>query len=98
MSVVLYEVQRELDENEGSLSHGFIALQADRSDVSYFKLSDNMRVCLIRTPHGAEVLGVSQVLNAENDVEVIGNEVAYNDAFNQLWKVYGAMALAVHNG
>ena len=91
----LYDaVARAIANNEGRLPPSFIMEQAEAATVTYTRLTPNMRVCVIRLVSGHEVIGVAQVLDANNDVEAIGNSVAYDNAVNELWKVFGAIALA----
>lgn len=88
------EVQEAVATNGGKLPPSFIMEQVDSATVTYTHLTPNMRVCVIRLVSGHEVIGVAQVLNAANDVEAIGNSVAYDNAVNELWKVFGAIALS----
>ena len=91
----LYDtVARAIANNGGKLPYEFIKEQVAKAAVTYTQLTPNMRVCLIRLTSGHEVIGVAQVLDAANDVEEIGNSVALQNATNELWKVFGAIALA----
>ena len=91
----LYEaVQLAVSNNGGKLPFSFIEAQVEAGTVTYTRLTPNMRVCVIRLESGHEVIGVAQVLDAANDVEEIGNSVALQNAPNELWKVFGAIALA----
>lgn len=90
-----YEVQKAVAENGGKLPFTFIQEAVENADVKYHQLSPSMRVCVIRlgnTNH--EVIGVAQVLDAANDSEEIGNQVAFENAKNELWKVFGAIAIS----
>ena len=91
----LYDaVASAIASNGGRLPYSFIQEQVAKATVTYTHLTPNMRVCVIRLVSGHEVIGVAQVLDASNDVEKIGNEVALTNATNELWKVFGAIALA----
>jgi len=80
--------------NGGKLPYSFIESQVAAGTVTYTHLTPNMRVCVIHLQSGHEVIGVAQVLDAANDVEEIGNDVALANATDELWKVFGAIALA----
>lgn len=95
MSNILGKVRAELETNEGKLSFPFIKSLVDAGTVTYFQLSPNMRVCIIKLESGHEVLGKAQVLDAANDIEALGNEVAYNNAVNEVWAVAGNIAKVV---
>jgi len=87
-------VKEAIASNNGKLSYKFIVDEVANGTTTYTQLTPNMRVCVIRLQSGHEVIGVAQVLDAANDVESIGNEVALTNATNELWKVFGAIALA----
>jgi len=80
--------------NGGKLPFHFIQSQVAQGTVTHTHLTPNMRVCVIRLLTGHEVIGIAQVLDAANDVEALGQEVALTNATNELWKVFGAVALA----
>ena len=88
------EVHEAVEANGGKLPNSFVLEQVDAAKVTYTHLTPNMRVCVIRLAAGHEVIGVAQVLDAANDVEAIGNSVAFDNAVNELWKVFGAIALS----
>ena len=96
MSKLSDDIQAELSRNNGKLSVDFINLQAERATTTYLHPTPNMRLCIIHLPEtGHEVLGVAQVLDVANDVEAIGNNVAYDRAVNELWSVFGNIAKAL---
>ena len=88
-----FEVHQAIANNGGKLPISFINEEVDNATVIHTQLTPNMRVCVIRLESGHEVIGVAQVLDAANDVETIGQEVAFTNAKNELWKVFGAIAL-----
>jgi hypothetical protein len=88
------DVKVALAANANKIPVTFINEQIEQSTVTFLKLTPNMRACIIRLQSGHEVIGIAQVLDASNDVEEIGNSVAYDNAANELWKVFGAIALA----
>ena len=89
-----FEVQQAISNNGGKLPVSFINKEVGAAEVTHTHLTPNMRVCVIRLQSGHEVIGVAQVLDAANDVEKIGQEVAFTNAKNELWKVFGAIALS----
>jgi len=88
----LNQLRIQLDYNGNKISPEFIDKIVEESDVMYFKLSNNTRVCLLTTATGEEVVGIAQVLDSRNDVEEIGNKIAFNNAKDQLWSKIGSIA------
>jgi len=84
-----------LQENDNKIPFSFIQNEVKTAKVNYFQLSPNMRVCVIRLQSGHEVLGKAQVLDAANDEETVGNNVAFENAQDELWSVFGAIALSL---
>ena len=82
----------ELDGNSNKISPTLINNIVAQSNVQYFHLTPNMRVCVITLPTGHEVLGKAQVLDVDNDVETIGNSVALTNATNEIWTLVGSIA------
>lgn len=82
----------ELVDNNGKLSKAFIDSVAATASVNYSRPTPNMRLCILTLPTGHEVLGKAQVLDALNDVEELGNQVAYDNAVNELWALCGTIA------
>lgn len=89
------KLKKALKENEGKIPFSFIQDEVKSAKIEYHHLTKNMRVCVISLTTGHEVLGMAQVLDAKNDVEVLGNEVAYSNAVDELWKVYGSIAKVI---
>ena len=92
---MIEQVREELKSNKGKLSFPFISRLAEEGTITYLHPTQNMRLCIITLKSGHEVLGVAQVLDASNDVEEIGNNIAYSNAVNEVWKVIGAIAKAI---
>ena len=82
----------ELVENSNKISPTFINNLIAQSTILYLKPTQNMRLCIITLPTGHEVLGKAQVLDASNDVEQIGNQVALDNAKNDIWALVGSIA------
>ena len=85
-------IKAELQANNGKLSYLFIKSVADSAAALYLHPTPNMRLCILTLPTGHEVLGKAQVLDSVNDVEELGNKVAYDNAVNELWTVCGTIA------
>ena len=87
-------IKVELEESGGKLSPKFITSLANNPDnkVSHAQVTPNTRVCVVTLPSGHDLVGYAQVLDAKNDVELIGQEVAYTNAIDQLWSVCGNIA------
>lgn len=82
----------ELEGNSNKISPAFINNIVAQSSIQYLKPTPNMRLCIITLPTGHEVLGKAQVLDASNDVEQIGNNVALTNATNEIWALVGSIA------
>ncbi len=92
-------LKKELDGNNGKIPFSFVQHMADIGETKFVQLTPNMRVCVITLTTGHEVIGVAQVLDAKNDVEEIGNSVAYENAVNELWKLEGyLLKQKIYNG
>ena len=90
-------IKTELEKSNGKLSLSFIESLANNPDnkVSHCQVTPNTRVCVVTLPSGHDLVGYAQVLDAKNDVESIGQEVAYKNAIDQLWSVCGNIAKVV---
>ena len=89
---LVQSLQQELTKTGNRITPAFIDSVLQASTITYHQLTPNMRVCVIKTPTGHEVLGLAQVLDSANDVEEIGNAVALANAKNNLWPVVGSIA------
>jgi hypothetical protein len=85
-------VEDELRRNGNKLSKDFIDRVAYTATVVHHQMTPNTRVCVVTLPSGHDLVGYAQVLDAKNDVELIGQEVAYKNAVEQLWSVCGNIA------
>lgn len=87
-------VEEELDRNNNKLSSNFIERIAnhERNIVTHVQVTPNTRVCVITLFSGHELVGYAQVLDKKNDVALLGQEVAYNNAINGLWQLCGNLA------
>jgi len=94
MSNVLTRIANEL-ESDNKLSQAFIEKELNASTVEHGKIGDSCRVCVITLPAGHKLVGYALVLDPVNDVELIGQEVAYNNAKEKIWEAYGSIAKAL---
>ncbi len=92
MHVLADNIKLNLEANGGKISPDFIDNLAENADAIYLNPTPSMRICILKIYSGHEVIGYAQVLDPKNDVEEIGNKVAYENAKNELWKVCGNIA------
>jgi len=92
MHVLADNIKANMESNGGKISPDFIANLAEHGDIIFLHPTPNTRICIISIYSGHEVVGIAQVLDAKNDVEEIGNNVAYENATNELWRVCGSIA------
>ena len=97
MNVLAYAIKEHIQENKGKISKDFIDNLAAGADVIYLHPTPRTRICIMTIYSGHEVVGFSRVLDPKNDVEEIGNKVAYDNAKNELWDVCGSIALIFSN-
>ena len=90
------ELNRESDYKlKGKLSVKFIDDLAETANTIYLHPTPTMRICILQLETGHEVYGVAQVLREENDSEYLGNQVAFNNAKNEIWSTIGSIAKAL---
>lgn len=89
---IIENVKEALAENNNKLSVEYINSVIACSDILYLNPTPTMRLCIITLPSGHEVLGKAQVLDPTNDVEAIGNQVAYTNAVSEVWMTLGNIA------
>lgn len=66
------------------------AIEARIGDVAYTRLpGGTMTICQITIDNGFVVIGESACVNPENYQQVIGERIAYDNAFNKLWMLFG---------
>ncbi len=94
MKTFTKDLQKELLENSGRISPSFVnkMLNDPETGITHSKITPNTRVCVITLTTGHELVGYAQVLDSKNDVELIGREVAYKNAKEQIWSVLGSIA------
>ena len=83
------------DNIQGKISFDFINDLTNDSEKIYLHPTPNMRICILKLKSGHEVYGVAQVLDANNDIEEVGNKIAFDRARDELWQVVGAIAKAL---
>ena len=94
---LIKSIENELKKSGGKISPRFIDNIANNplNEVTHHRMTLNTRVCVVTLYSGHELVGYAQVLDAKNDVELIGQEVAYKNAIEQLWSVCGNIAKAL---
>ena len=68
---------------------------AENAEVVYLHATLRTRICVMTIYSGHEVVGIARVLDPKNDVEELGNNIAYERARDELWLVCGSIALAL---
>jgi hypothetical protein len=61
------------------------------SDTSFTRFSDTVTICNPTLDNGYSVRGESACVNPENYNQEIGEKIAYDRAFAQLWPLFGFM-------
>ena len=92
MSKTVRRLTNAMLNNGGKIPQSFIENELNRAKVSHAQVTPNTRVCVITTLSGHDLVGYAQVLDAKNDVELVGQEIAYKRAAEEAWVVYGAIA------
>lgn len=94
---LLKMIKAELVANNGKLSVDFINDIANdpKIKITHTQVTPNTRVCVVTLPSGHDLVGYAQVLDAKNDIELIGQEVAYRNAIDNLWSVCGNIAKVI---
>lgn len=69
------------------VTKGFIEQRIDA--VEYQKLGATGTLCRIQLKNGFQTIGHSACVNPEHYNQEIGERIAYDDAFKQLWPLYG---------
>jgi len=95
MQVIADAIKLNLDSNGGKISPDFIDNLAANAEYVWLHPTLRTRLCIMTIYSGHEIVGKAQVLDADNDVKTIGEEVAFNDAKEQLWQICGSIALAI---
>ncbi len=95
MNELTEAIRAELKSNGNKISFPFIENLAKSAKVTHVQITPKTRVCALTLDTGHEVVGYARVLFAENDVEAIGQEVAFNNARDELWSMCGSIALSL---
>ena len=59
------------------------------TDKSFTRFSDTVTLCQITLDNGYSVRGESACVNPANYNQEIGERIAYDNAFNKLWPLFG---------
>ena len=57
--------------------------------AEFHRLTDTLTVCVMTTKNGFTIVGKSACADPANYNQEIGEKVAYQDAFSQLWPLEG---------
>ena len=97
MATFIDNLKRTMDNNGGKIPKSFIDAHLNHSKtmVTHARLTKNTRVCVITLTTGHEFVGYAQVVNAKNDVEALGQEIAYDNAADQIWAAFGSIAKVI---
>ena len=66
------------------------------ADTSFTRFNDTVTICQITLDNSYSVRGESACVNPENYNQEIGERIAFDNAFNKLWPLFGFM-LAEYN-
>lgn len=58
-------------------------------DTRFDRYSETITICQITLDNGFSVRGESACVNPENYNQEIGEKIAYDNAFRQLWPLFG---------
>lgn len=64
-------------------------IQGRIKEVTYHRIGKTVTLCNIELDNGFSVRGESACVNPANYNEEIGNKIAYDNAFRQLWSPFG---------
>lgn len=64
-------------------------LQSKVAKTEFHKLSETLTVAVVTTTNGFQLVGKSACADPANYNQEIGERVAYDDAFKQLWALEG---------
>jgi len=59
------------------------------STVEFTRLAETVTICHMTLDNGFSVRGESACVKAENYNQEIGEKISYDNAFNQLWPLFG---------
>ncbi len=94
VNILIEKLKIELESSGGKISPRFVegVLNCPMNKVTHAQVTPNTRVCVITLRSGHDLVGYAQVLDAKNDVELVGQEVAYKNAADSIWSVLGSIA------
>lgn len=58
-------------------------------ETSFTRFSETVTICQITLDNGYSVRGESACVNPENYNQEIGERIAFDNAFNKLWPLFG---------
>lgn len=73
-------------------------LASQIASVEYLNPKGTLTICILTMKNGLHVVGKSACLNPASFNAEIGKSVAYQDAFDQLWQLYGFVRACLATG
>lgn len=67
----------------------FMESRIKEGGVEFRRYSETVTICQITLDNGYSVRGESACVNPENYNQEIGERIAYDNAFNKLWPLFG---------
>lgn len=64
--------------------------------TTYHRITETVIICNIQLDNGYSVIGKSACVNAENFDQQIGERISFDNAFRELWPLFGFL-LAENN-
>jgi hypothetical protein len=91
------QLKGAMEANGGKIPFSFIEQHLNHRDtkVTHAQLTPNTRVCVITLTTGHDLVGYAQVLDADNDDALIGQQVAYENAKEEIWRVFGSIGKVI---
>lgn len=88
------DLKNAMEANGGKIPTSFIEghLNHPKTMVTHVRPTKNTRVCVITLATGHDLVGYATSIDAKNDVELVGQNVAYNNAKEHIWATFGSIA------
>lgn len=64
-------------------------IEARIVDISYIRIGETVTICNILLDNGYSVRGESACVDPANYRREVGEQIAYNNAFEKLWPLFG---------
>lgn len=83
------QLNQKLDESPSSKRLTPDLLTSKIAKTEFHRLSETLTVAVVTTVNGFQIVGKSACADPANYNQQIGEKVAYDDAFKQLWPLEG---------